>query len=93
MNAFSNAERAATLAHYTREATIARAPKYKRTAVVSIAGKFEADAAYSLQCGAVFLDAIKFDGVNWCDPAEFLLPSAIALIERDIQETIAEAGQ
>lgn len=92
MNATSKAE---ALAHYTAQAAMARAGAKKRgrTALVCLAGKFECEASYSMQGGAVFLDELCFDTVNWVDASEFLLPSAIRLIESDIEETLREFGE
>jgi hypothetical protein len=95
MNAAVSAEeKAAILAHYTAQAAMARAGAKKRgkTALVCLAGKFECEASYSTQGGAVFLDELCFDTVNWIDASEFLLPSAIRLIEADIEETLREYG-
>ena len=89
MNAVTAAEKAAVLAYSIPRKTL----KSGHEATVCIAGKFECSARYSLQGGAVFLDALCFDSVHWCDPAEFLLVSAIRLIERGIEESIREAGQ
>ena len=97
MNAFSTAERAATLAHYTQQAALA-APidartKRDREALVSISGAFECKARFNVQQGSVYLTALCFDTVEWIDPVEWMLASKIRLIEADIEESIREAGQ
>ena len=91
MNGVTAMEKLALLAHYTKQAALAK--RRPRIALVSIAGQVECEASYSLQGGSVYLDEISFDTVNWCDATEWMLPSKIALIEADIEESIREAGQ